>query len=423
MTKQIYKNIIFAVALFAILGSGSLIAHAADNTTVANTVTNYKISGWIPYWASLAGAKDALTHLDKLDTINPFGYTVNADGSLNDLAQINKQQLLQTETTKAWQDLFTAARSKSINIIPTVTWLNGAQIDQTLSNPILRANHEKELIQLVNQEQFDGLNIDYEQKFAQTKNNFSLFLKELKAQLGKNKVLLCTIEARTPPESYYRVVPANLEYANDYTAIGKYCDQVQILAYDQGRADFVLNGQKAGSPYIPVADKDWVQKVALLAAKEIPKEKITLGAPTYGNEYQVTVSPNWFQAYTRVSSVTPPQALATAAYFGATPSRNKAGEQSFSYLLPTFTNAPNTLAAMLPKLTVPAGTPSGDIIAQKALAFANSTGATTTFNLVWWSDAMAIQDKLDLVRSLGLGGGLAIFKIDGAEDTGVWNLK
>lgn len=413
MIKKTFKTISFGLLFAVIFSSGSLTAHAATN--------NPELSGWIPYWRSLAGAKDALSHLDKLDTIHPFGYSVNADGTLNDLAKINKNAT-KTETTQAWQDLFTAARKKKVEIIPTITWTNGAEIDQILSNKASRAKHIKEISRIVKQEKFDGINIDYEGKFAQTKNNFSLFLKELKKELGKKKSLICAIEARTPPESYYRVVPANLEYANDFKEIGKHCDQVQILAYDQGRADFVLNGQRAGAPYIPVADKDWVQKVALLAAKEIPKNKIILGAATYGNEYQVTVSPNWFKDYLRLRSVTPPQALATATSFGATPSRNKAGELSFSYLVPGASTAPNTLAAMLPQLTVPAGTPSGEVIAQKALAFANLTGQTTTFNLVLWSDAGAIEEKLDIVRNLGLKG-LAIFKIDAEEDPALWSIK
>ncbi len=414
MIKQIFTKIGFALLLIAVLNSSSLVAHAADN--------NYQISGWIPYWRSIDGAKDALTHLDQLDTIHPFGYSVNADGTLNDLAKINKQQLTETAATKGWRDLFKTARSKDVDIIPTITWTNGTEIDQILSNKKSRTKHIDEIARLVKQEKFDGINIDYEQKLSKTKNNFSLFLKELKSKIGKNKSLICAVEARTPPDSYYRTIPANLEYANDYKQIGKYCDQVQILAYDQGRADFKLNGARAGSPYIPVADKDWVRKVVQLAAKEIPKNKIILGAATYGNEYQVTVSPNWFQSYTKIRSVTPPQALATAAAYGATPSRNKAGEISFSYLPPTSANTTNSLAAMLPQLTAPSGTLSGDIIAQKALAYSNLTGQTTTFNLVLWSDVKAIEDKFALVRELGLRG-MAIFKIDAEEDPALWNIS
>jgi spore germination protein YaaH len=415
MTKQTLKNISLALIIIAILNSSSLVAHAAPNDN-----KDYEISGWIPYWRSVDGAKDALSHLDKLDTIHPFGYSVNADGTLNDLAKINKQAGA-TATTVAWQSLFTSARNKGVDIIPTITWTSGSDIDRILADKKLRAKHIKEIAQTVKREKFDGINIDYEGKLSKTRINFSLFLKELKKELGSKKSLVCAIEARTPPESYYRVVPEKLEYANDFKQIGKYCDQVQILAYDQGRADFKLNGEKAGTPYNPVADTDWVRKVVELAMKDIPKNKIILGAATYGNEYEVTVAPNWFREYRKLRSVTPPQALATAAANGISPARNKAGEQSFSYLPATASSQTNPLRAMLPQLTAPAGTPSGEVLAQKALTFSNLTGQTTTFNLVWWSDAAAIKDKLDLVRSLGLKG-MAIFKIDAEEDPALWSI-
>lgn len=375
----------------------------------------YELSGWIPYWRSVDGARDALNHLDKLDTLHPFGYSVNADGTLNDLAKINKQAG-NSATAAAWQDLFKAARKKGVDIIPTVTWTSGTDIDRILSDKKLRTKHIKEIVNIVKKEKFDGINIDYEQKLSDTRNDFSLFLKELKKALGSKKSLICAIEARTPPESLYRVVPEKIEYANDYKQIGKYCDQVQIMAYDQGRADFKLNETKAGTPYSPVADKDWVRKVVELAVQDIPKNKIILGAATYGNEYEVTVSPNWFRDYRKLRSVTPPQALATAAAYGATASRNKAGELSYSYL-----PAP-TLAAMLSQLSVPPNTLSGEVIAQKALAFSNLTGQTTTFNLVWWSDAEAIKEKLGIIRDFKLKG-LAIFKIDAEEDPGLWNMQ
>jgi hypothetical protein len=112
--------------------------------------------------------------------------------------------------------------------------------------------------------------------------------------------------------------------------------------------------------------------------------------------------------------------MQVAPLYGITPSRTKAGEMSFSYLPVNGTAERNALIAALPGLIAPPGTPSGEIVAQKALAYANKTGKTSSFNLIWWSDAQGIKEKLELAEELGLKG-VAIFKLDGEVDPALWD--
>jgi hypothetical protein len=51
----------------------------------------------------------------------------------------------------------------------------------------------------------------------------------------------------------------------------------------------------------------------------------------------------------------------------------------------------------------------------------SSTTLQTAFRYLVWSDAQAIKDKVDLAKRLGVRG-VAIFKIDGGEDPGLWNV-
>lgn len=62
-----------------------------------------------------------------------------------------------------------------------------------------------------------------------------------------------------------------------------------------------------------------------------------------------------------------------------------------------------------------------DTFANRALAYANATGKTFTFNTVWWSDADAIKQKVTLAKELGLAG-ISLFKIDGNEDPNIWTM-
>ena len=404
----------FVALLLAVFLGGAGMALAAGS----KGDKDLQVSGLIPFWQIVKGAQDTEKHLDDLDIIHPFGYDVKSDGTLSDLAKIGRKEA-DKEAKAAWQSLFKAAKKKDVDVIPTVMWSNGADMERILSDKRARAKHVKAIVDMVKKEKFIGVNIDYEGKQAVTRDGFSAFLKELKKALGKKKILSCAIEPRTPLDSLFRTPHAPLQYSNDFKKIGKYCDEVQVMAYDQGRADVKLNDAKAGSPYLPVADTEWVRKVVELAMKDIPKEKIMLGVATYGREYVVTVVPNWFKDYKRVQSLNHPYALDLAGAYKITPSRNKAGEMSFSYLPVNGTKERNALIAALPSLSAPPGTPSGEIVAQKALAYANKTGKTTSFNFVSWSDAQAIKEKFDLAEELGLKG-VAIFKLDGEVDPALW---
>lgn len=386
---------IYVGILVTFLLSGGTMVHAASN--------ELEVAGWVPYWRDAEGIKDAKKHLADIDVVYPFAFTVTTKGELRDQADLNK---------KDWTSFVKLAQKKNVEIIPTVMWSEGASIHSVLSSTSTRAAHIAGIVAMVNESNYDGVGIDYESKEAETINFFSLFLKELKASLGK-KILTCAIEARTPPESLYRDVPAVITYANDYKEIGTHCDRVELMTYDQQRADLKLNAAKAGQPYFPVSDVDWVRKVVELALKDIPKEKILIGMASYGYHYKVFVAPAWYKGYERIGAMNVPGLLDIAKEYKVTPSRNRAGEMSFTYL------PKDSKIKLRSSLKIPNDTPKGNIVAARALAHANKTGETVTIHMGWYSDAEAMKQKIDLAKEFGVRG-VALFKFDGEEDQKVW---
>ena len=388
-------------------------AKAAVKTTtkkvVASKLAPIEISGWIPYWRAATGTADVIPNLSKLSQVEPFGFTVKNDGSLYDT--------LKVASSTQWQSLIAAARAKKVKVIPTVMWSSGNAIDTVLRDKTLRTAHEKAIVAMVKDGGYDGADLDYEGKLAETRPYFSLFLKELYKAMGK-KLLYCTIEARTPPADAYDKIPTNIEYANDYAAINKYCDRVNIMTYDQGTIDLRLNAGANESPYVPVADPKWVEKVINLASKTIAKKKIRIGVATYGYEYIVTPLSEQGFRYERQWTFNPRYATDIAQQFSLTPQRNAAGEMSVTFL-PTSTAA--TIAAPT--------TTDQNLVPMNALTATTSfTDGTTTvradvppIHLLWWSDAQAIKDKIALARKLGING-IAIFKLDGGEDPNMWSV-
>lgn len=365
----------------------------------------FEVSGWIPYWQDTLGLKSATKNISDLDIVYPFVFTVKNDGSLSEQADLDESK---------WKKFLRTADKNNVDVMPTVMWSDGAAIHAVLSDSDKREAHIDAIVEMVEDGDFAGVNIDYESKLSETKDYFSRFLEELKDELG-GQALSCTIEARTPPDSRWRTVPAVIEYSNDYEAFAEHCDFVEIMAYDQQRADLKLNDSKKGEPYIPVADTDWVEKVLELALEDIPAEKIMLGVPTYGRQWTLTVAPEWFKEYKSVGAINLPDAKELAEDYKKEVGRNQAGEASYTFF---HEDSPFKILEVLP---VPEGTRKGFEAAAKALLFANMAKMEVPVNVVWYSDAEAIKDKIELIEKYGLKG-LAVFKIDGEEDSKIWKL-
>ncbi|MBI3442740.1 MAG: hypothetical protein HY007_03150 [Candidatus Sungbacteria bacterium] len=341
---------------------------------------SFSYAVWIPYWRDDPGTAEVAPNLKAIQEISPFSYEVRADGTLADKLKIGLDP---------WPGFFAAAAGNKSMILPTVSWIDGDAILRTLASTTARTRHIAEIVDTVRTNNFAGIDIDYENKKAETRAYFSKFLKELSAKLRKDKkILSCSIESRTPVNSRFVVVPKDLKYANDFSAIGQYCDEVRILAYDQNNIDLKLNKQKGRSePYAPVADIDWVKKVLQEALKSVSAKKIMLGIPTFGYEHAITPRLNGEWDYQKIRSVSYQKAMKLAQSASATPLRNRAGEMSFTY----------------------------HVISSSTPLTASSTC------LVWFPDAVSAQAKIKLAKQFKLRG-IAVFKADGESDPTMWQV-
>ena len=76
------------------------------------------------------------------------------------------------------------------------------------------------------------------------------------------KILTCSVEPRSPATDIWATPPNPLPYSDDYAVLNKYCDEVRVMAYDQGTIDLTLDASKGSSTlYAPVADPAWVARV------------------------------------------------------------------------------------------------------------------------------------------------------------------
>ena len=164
------------------------------------------------------------------------------------------------------------------------------------------------------------------------------------------------------------------------------------MAYDQAGddANLVNQNKSVGNIYKPVADIEWVKKVLNLALFDIPAKKLILGVPTYGYKYEIipAVGTTSMQ-YSRIGSMNFNYADELARSLNIPPVRSSGGELSFTY-----------------------GTTT-DI-------YGKDLGSYKQY-LVWYSDAIAISDKIRIAKLYGLGG-VVVFKIDGGNDPKIWQV-
>lgn len=396
-----------ALLMFSFLFGAPLSAFAATS--------KIEVAGWIPYWRTEAGTKDARAHIAQFTEVNPFGYTVKLDGALADTAKMSQD---------AWQDLIEDARNENVRVIPTVMWSGTDSIHTTLSNPTSRAAHIDSIVDAVEKNDFDGIDIDYEGKKAETKDAYATFLKELSAELKKGKSpkwLQCTIEARMPLTARYSgTPPPNIEYANDLPKLNQYCDRVRIMTYDQQTADIQLNREHKKELYAPVADTEWVKKVVNYMAEDIDKDKMMIGIATYGYIWQAMPKPDGSgYTYIKTEAFNPRYGTEIAAEYNIAPIRGPSGELSFSYV-PKETHSALPSQGDLSKLA-PRGTASALLAALGAIAYAKDESRQAPVTYLTWSDAGAIEQKIKLAQDLGVKG-VAIFKIDGGVDPNMWNV-
>ena len=326
------------------------------------------VSGWLPYWSKKEGVASLENNLSIFSEINPFSFGVNPDGTLRDTADIGNAP---------WTKLREAAQKENVAIIPTIIWADAPAMHQTFSDQQKLKNHIDAISAMLAQNNFSGVDIDYEGKDVADRDLFTTFLEALRKKLGSaEKTISCTVEARTqdnPPSGWTGT--RAMSFANDYSALDSLCDSVRIMAYDQV---FQVGGGKKifdapdETPTAPNADIRWVEKVMRYAMQSIKPEKLVMGVPTYGWEFLITKTGTGYH-YEKVRSVTYLQAVDEQMKNNSTLERT-AGEEPF------FVH----------------DSPDGK-------------------HLVTFSDAESVKQKIVLAKNLGIKG-ISLFKLDGQND-------
>lgn len=177
-------------------------------------------------------------------------------------------------------------RSRERNVIPLLMIRNLKNglfspelIGQVLENPIYRNNLVRSLVQLTRERGYGGVSIDFEFIPPLRREDFIIFLRDLKLGLG-GQILHVNVHAKSAD------LPLNLIVGGyDYAAIGAIADIVAVMTIDYG--------YPTGPPE-PIAPLWWVEQVIRYAISLIAPEKLQIAFALYG--YDKIVGTNVTQA-------------------------------------------------------------------------------------------------------------------------------
>lgn len=224
--------------------------------------------GYVPYWDQDRAFDVVRENPGLFEEISPMWYSLDRSGQV--VLADDEHTVIEPDTVDELQEL-------GIRVVPTVTNLRNGDwspelVHAMLSQPETMRTHVREIVDLVVESGYDGIDIDYESLRAVDRDPFTTFVEQLGAALRtEGKTLAVDVHPKTSDSG-----DDERNRAQDYRAIGAAADQVRLMAYDYSWDT---------SPPGPVAPAQWVEDVVAWTVTQIPPAKVVLGVDLLGYEW------------------------------------------------------------------------------------------------------------------------------------------
>lgn len=212
------------------------------------------------YYVSGKSLPSLQANAANIDVISPDYYRLQSDGTIRG----NNRP-----------DVTNFARAKGIKVVPmiqndpTKDDFNKLMSDQNKVNSILDT-----IAKQIQDNLYDGYQVDFEDLNAASEPLLTNFMRGLAARLRPmGKMVTMAVVSRTDTST------SQFSAAYNYSDLAPLVDLVTVMTYD-----FSWSGGDPG----PVAPIDWQQRVMNYAVPRLGANKILLGVPFYGYDWDVT---------------------------------------------------------------------------------------------------------------------------------------
>ena len=311
----------------------------------------------ISYWDQEKGFESFKKNVDSFDYLTLFWYHIDADSDVVTYEDANEDE-----------DIISFAHDNDVKVLAVITNLSdyeGAtwdseRVEEIIADEENRQEHIEDIKDLLDEKNFDGVNIDYEELDTKLRDDFTRFIDELSTELHKEGKI---VGVALHPKSGENIPSEdNGSRAQDWVALSKSADHLYIMSYGE-------HWEESGAG--PVSSISWNKKIINYVKRlDVPLEKVYLGIPFYGMAW------------------------------------NKDKEVAGEGLSFTEVSALIEKHKVNPQWSWRAATPHFQY---------EKDGDTYE---VWYEDARSVEKKIALAGKVGLGG--VSFWYVGPEDPGVW---
>lgn len=210
---------------------------------------------------------------NSMSSVSPFWYKVAKDGSIEE---------------KDNPDVYKEMRDAGLKVYPLVTNIREAT-DSILGDAEIRKIATDNLVKIVKDNNYDGLDIDFELLAPSHRDDLTAFMAELYPKMQAiNKTVIVSVFPQVG-------VHESVSGAYDYPNLSKHTDYVQIMTYD--------NHWSTSDPGA-IAPIDWYEQNIQYAVENCGAKKVLVGVSAYGYD--------WDKSKKKGETITYPNAVVLA---------------------------------------------------------------------------------------------------------------
>jgi spore germination protein len=302
-----------------------------------------------------------LKNIDQITILGPQVYTVDSLGIV--FGELDPRVLA-------------LAKAHHVKVMPLVVneSFNQPALRRLLADTAARGRATRTLTDLCHQNAYWGIQFDIENVNIQDRDLLSAWYRETASALHRvNCTLSIAVVHRTDegagPTAYHRFLQDSWRAGYDLAALAAAGDFISLMTYSQ-------NTRR--TPPGPVASLEWMRANIDYFLKYVPREKLSLGIPTYGDHW-----------YAREDRTIPERARSWSETVGWTWGSGIAERHGASI--------------------------QWDSVAHVPFAYFSNGGI---YEWVFLENARSFRDKMDLARSYKLRG-FSVWVL-GPEDPAIW---